>query len=43
MKRHFFAPMLAATVAILVCWLPAETRAQDGARRDGAASQTAAY
>jgi conjugal transfer pilus assembly protein TraF len=43
MQRHFFAPMLAATVAMLVCWLPAETRAQDGARRDGATSQTAAY
>ena len=43
MQRHFFAPMLAAAVAMFVCLLPAETRAQDDARRDGVALQNAAY
>ena len=43
MQRHLFAPMLAAAIAALFCWFPAETLAQDVARRDGASSQTAPY
>ena len=43
MQRHFSASMLAAAVTLLVCWLPAGALAQDGARRDSIASQTAPY
>ena len=43
MQRHFFAPMLTAAVTLLLGWLPADTLAEDGARRDGATSQTAPY
>ena len=43
MQSHFFASLLAAAVAILVCWLPSEAVAQDGTRTDGATSQNAAY
>ena len=43
MQRHLFAPMLAAAVTMLLGWLPADTLAQDGARREGTTSQTAPY
>ena len=43
MQRHLFAPMLTAAVTLLLGWLPADTLAQDGARRDGSTSQTAPY
>ncbi len=43
MRHHFLAPALAAAVTMLLGWLPADTLAQDGARRDGATSPTAPY
>ena len=43
MQLQSFAHILAAALMLLLCWLPDETLAQERARTDSAASQTAPY